>query len=139
MQAGASSVVGVDLLPVTPIEGASLIEGDFTDADMPARLLAALGGAPDVVLSDMAPNTTGHRQTDHLQITVLIEAAAEFAIANLAPGGAFVTKTFQGHAAGETLNRLKAAFADVRYVKPKASRSDSSEVYLAATGLRRSG
>ena len=134
---GAAAVVGVDLLPVAPIEGAVLIEGDFTDPDMPARLLEALGGPPDLVLSDMAPNTTGHRQTDHLQITGLIEMAADFAIANLVPGGAFVTKNFQGHAAGEVLAHLRSAFAAVKYVKPKASRADSSEVYLVATGLKR--
>jgi len=134
-KAGAA-VVGVDLLPVDPIPGAELIEGDFTDPQTPARLLAALGGAPDLVLSDMAPNTTGHRATDHLQITALIEVAAEFAIASLRPGGAFVTKTFQGHAAGDTLSKLRAAFARVRYVKPKASRADSSEVYIVATGLK---
>ena len=137
LKAGAAAVVGVDLLPVAPIEGAVLIEGDFSDREMPQRLLDALGGAPDLVLSDMAPNTTGHRQTDHLQITGLIETAADFAIANLRPGGAFVTKNFQGHAAGEVLALLRAAFTDVRYVKPKASRADSSEVYLVATGLKR--
>ena len=134
---GASSIVGVDLLPVAPIEGATLIEGDFTDPDMPARLLEALGGPPDLVLSDMAPNTTGHRQTDHLQITGLIEMAADFAIKTLTPGGAFVTKNFQGHAAGEVLAHLRSAFTAVKYVKPKASRVDSSEVYLVATGLKR--
>ncbi len=134
---GAAAVVGVDLLPVAPIEGATLIEGDFTDPAMPQRLLEALGGPPDLVLSDMAPNTTGHRQTDHLQITGLIEMAADFATANLTPGGAFVTKNFQGHSAGETLARLRAAFSTVKYVKPKASRVDSSEVYLVATGLKR--
>jgi 23S rRNA (uridine2552-2'-O)-methyltransferase len=89
------------------------------------------------VLSDMAHNTVGHRQTDHLKIVGLIEAAADFAISALEPGGGFVAKTFQGGAAGEVLARLKAAFTDVRHVKPKASRADSSEVYLVATGLRR--
>jgi 23S rRNA (uridine2552-2'-O)-methyltransferase len=99
-------------------------------------LMAMLGGPPELVLSDMAHNTVGHRQTDHLKIVGLIEAAADFALANLRPGGSFVTKTFQGGAAGEVLARLKAGFHDVKHVKPKASRSDSSEVYLVATGRK---
>lgn len=138
LKAGAGAVVGVDLLPVDPIPGAELIEGDFTDPAMSDRLLASLGGAPpDVVLSDMAPNTSGHRESDHLRIVALIEAAAAFAAASLRPGGAFVTKSFQGGAEGELLRRLKADYAAVRHFKPKASRAESSEVYLVATGLKR--
>jgi 23S rRNA (uridine2552-2'-O)-methyltransferase len=137
VKAGASAVVGVDLLPVEPVPGAEVLQGDFTDPDVPPRLLAALGGAPDLVLSDMAPNTTGHRETDHIRITALVEAAARFAAAHLRPGGALVAKTFQGGSSAEALNALRPAFADVRHVKPKASRADSSEVYLVATGLRR--
>jgi 23S rRNA (uridine2552-2'-O)-methyltransferase len=133
---GAQQVAGVDLLPVDPIPGADLIQADFTDPGVGDQLIAILGGAPDLVLSDMAHNTVGHRQTDHLKIVALIEAAADFAIENLKPGGAFVTKNFQGGSAGEVLNRLKAAFAEVKYVKPKSSRQDSSEVYLVATGFK---
>jgi 23S rRNA (uridine2552-2'-O)-methyltransferase len=92
---------------------------------------------PDVVLSDMAHNTVGHKQTDHLKIMGLLEAAASFAVANLKPGGAFVTKTFQGGATGDIMARLKADFTEVRHVKPKSSRQDSSELYLVATGLKR--
>ncbi len=133
---GAGGVVGVDLLPVDPLPPAVMIEGDFTDPDMGRRLLDALGGPPDLVLSDMAPNTVGHPQTDHLRIVGLMELAAEFAASTLKPGGAFVTKAFQGGATGEVLTPLKAVFTDVKHVKPKASRQDSSEVYLVATGLK---
>jgi 23S rRNA (uridine2552-2'-O)-methyltransferase len=102
-------------------------------------MVELLGGAPDVVLSDMAPNTTGHRQTDHLRIIGLVEAAADFAIEVLKPGGAFVAKAFQGGETAEALKLLKAHFVDVRHIKPKASRAESAEVYLVATGLRRDG
>lgn len=133
---GAGAVAGVDLLAVDPLPPATLIEGDFTDPEIAPRLLDALGGPPDLVLSDMAPNTVGHPRTDHLRIVGLLELAAEFAVAHLRPGGAFVAKAFQGGATGEVLTPLKAAFDVVRHVKPKASRSDSSEVYLVATGRK---
>jgi 23S rRNA (uridine2552-2'-O)-methyltransferase len=133
---GAGAVVGIDLLPVEPVAGAEILQMDFTDPAAPGVLLRALGGAPDLVLSDMAPNTVGHRKTDHLRIMALIEAAAEFAIAELKPGGAFVTKTFQGGESGEVMGRLRAAFAEVKHIKPKASRAESSEVYWAALGKR---
>lgn len=139
LQRGVGAVVGVDLLPVEPLEPAIIIQGDFTEPGMGERLVALLGGAPDVVLSDMAPNTTGHRQTDHLRIIGLVEAAADFAIEVLKPGGAFVAKAFQGGETAEALKLLKAHFAEVRHVKPKASRTESAEVYLVATGLRRDG
>jgi len=99
-------------------------------------LLKMLGGPPDVVLSDMAPNTVGHKQTDHLRIMNLIELAADFAIAVLKPGGVFVTKAFQGGETAAVIALLKRHFAEVRMVKPKASRAESSEVYFAATGFR---
>ena len=137
VKAGAAGVVGVDLLPIDPIPGSELIEGDFTDPAMPARLLETLGAPPDLVLSDMAPNTSGHRETDHLRIVGLIELAAAFAAARLRPGGSFVTKSFQGGAEGELLQTLKADYAAVRHFKPKSSRQESSEVYLVATGLKR--
>jgi 23S rRNA (uridine2552-2'-O)-methyltransferase len=133
---GVGHVAGVDLLPIEPIEGAHILQMDFTDPDCGPRLVQLVGGSPDVVLSDMAPNTTGHQQTDHLRIIALIEAAAEFAIGNLRPGGAFATKAFQGAGMDELVAGLKRRFADVRHVKPKASRAESSEVYLVATGLR---
>jgi 23S rRNA (uridine2552-2'-O)-methyltransferase len=133
---GAAAVVGVDLLPIEPIPGSTLIQADFTDPGVDAQLIAELGGAPDLVLSDMAHNTVGHRQTDHLKIIALIEIAADFAIRTLKPGGHFVTKNFQGGAAGEVLNDLRAAFEDVKYVKPAASRKGSSEVYLVALGRK---
>jgi 23S rRNA (uridine2552-2'-O)-methyltransferase len=136
VERGAKAVVGVDLLPVDPLAGASVIQQDFTDHDCGPRLIERLGGAPDVILSDMAPNTTGHRQTDHLRIIGLIEAAVDFALDVLAPGGAFVTKAFQGGETGPLLARLKQNFASVRHVKPKASRAESSELYLLATGFK---
>jgi 23S rRNA (uridine2552-2'-O)-methyltransferase len=136
LKRGAAQVVGVDLLAVDPIPGAELIQADFTEPGVGERLTALLGGPPDLVLSDMAHNTTGHRQTDHLKIIGLIEAAADFSISTLKPGGAFVTKTFQGGATGDVLDRLKSAFQEVRHVKPEASRKDSAEVYLVATGLK---
>lgn len=131
---GAAAVVGVDLLMVEPIPGATLIQADFTAPGVDQQLIDALGGPPDLVLSDMAHNTVGHRQTDHLKIIALIEIAADFAIRTLRPGGAFVTKNFQGGDAGGVLARLRAEFRDVRPIKPKSSRKDSSEVYLVATG-----
>ena len=138
LKRGAAAVAGVDLLAMEPIPGATLLQADFTEAGVGDQLLAALGGPPTVVLSDMAQNTMGHRATDHLKIVALIEAAADFAVANLAPGGAFVAKAFQGGETKAVLASLKAAFAEVRHVKPKASRQDSSEVYLVATGRRAS-
>jgi 23S rRNA (uridine2552-2'-O)-methyltransferase len=109
---------------------------DFTDPACGPQLIALLGGAPDVVLSDMAPNTVGHRQTDHLRIVGLIEAAVDFAIQVLKPGGAFVAKAFQGGETANVIGELKRHFADVKNVKPKASRADSSELYLVATGFK---
>lgn len=136
MKRGAAAVAGVDLLAVEPIPGAELIQADFTEPGVGERLIDLLGGAPDLVLSDMAHNTTGHRDTDHLKIIALIEMAADFAVQHLKPGGAFVAKTFQGGAVGDVLLALKGRFTEVKHVKPKASRKDSSEVYLVATGFK---
>ena len=136
---GAGAVAGVDLLAVEPLPPARIIQADFTDPATGAMLIALLGGAPDVILCDMAPNTTGHRQTDHLRIVGLIEAAAEFAVAALRPGGAFVSKAFQGGETSGLLARLKRNFTQVRHVKPKASRAESSELYLLATGYKGRG
>lgn len=136
IERGVRDIAGVDLLPVEPLAPAHILQMDFTDPACGPRLIELLGGAPDVVLSDMAPNTVGHRQTDHLRIIGLIEAAAEFAVAVLKPGGAFVTKAFQGGETAGLIADLKRHFTEVRHVKPKASRADSSEVYLAATGFK---
>jgi 23S rRNA (uridine2552-2'-O)-methyltransferase len=135
-QRGAGSVVGIDLLPTEPLTGATIVQGDFTDPGRFETLIGLLGGAPDVVLSDMAPNTTGHRQTDHLRIVGLVELAVDFAVANLEPGGSFVSKAFQGGETAALLKLLKANFDTVRHVKPKASRAESSELYLVATGFK---
>ena len=139
LRRGAAQVVGVDLLPIDPIAGAVLIQGDFTAPGMPARLAAELGGKPDLVLSDMAPNTTGHTDTDHLRIMALAEAALEFALEVLAPGGTFVAKVFQGGTERTLLDRLKRSFASVRHAKPPASRKESSELYVVAMGFRGAG
>ena len=136
LERGAASVVGVDLLAVDPLPPAHLIQMDFTRPECGPMLMEALGGSPDIVLSDMAPNTTGHRETDHLRIVGLIEIALDFAIGVLKPGGAFITKAFQGGETTALLKTLKANFTEVRHVKPKASRQESSEVYLVATGFR---
>jgi 23S rRNA (uridine2552-2'-O)-methyltransferase len=136
LERGAGRVVGIDLLDIDPIPPAEIVVGDFTAPGAGEDLIARLGGAPDLVLSDMAPNTSGHRKTDHLRIVSLVEAAADFAIQTLAPGGAFVAKAFQGGEMADAIKTLKAHFADVRYIKPKASRQGSSEVYLVATKFR---
>jgi len=133
---GASKVVGIDLLPVEPIPPAILIEGDFTSHGMDKRLIDELGGAPSVVLSDMAPNTMGHAQTDHLRIVMLVEQAMHFAIDVLPPGGVFVTKAFQGGETAPMLKLMRANFEHVKHFKPKASRAESSELYLVALGKK---
>jgi 23S rRNA (uridine2552-2'-O)-methyltransferase len=129
-------VVAVDLLAVDPIAGAVVLQGDFTDEAVQARLLAELGGKADLVLSDMAPNTTGHTATDHLRIVALAEEALEFALDALGEGGAFVAKVFQGGAERAMLERLKRHFGTVRHAKPPASRKESSELYVVAMGFR---
>jgi 23S rRNA (uridine2552-2'-O)-methyltransferase len=131
-----AQVVGVDLLPIEHIAGATLIQGDFHDPDMPGRLADLLGGKADLVLSDMAPNTTGHGATDHLRIMALADLALEFALDVLAEGGGFVAKVFQGGAERDILLRLKRHFATVRHAKPPASRKESTELYVVATGFR---
>jgi 23S rRNA (uridine2552-2'-O)-methyltransferase len=136
LERGAGTVVGVDLLMIDPIPPAKIIQADFTDPGCGDRLIELLGGPPDLILSDMAPNTTGHRETDHLRIIGLIEAAIDFALEVLKPGGAFVTKAFQGGETAGVVASLKRNFTAVRHAKPKASRSDSSEVYIVATGFK---
>jgi 23S rRNA (uridine2552-2'-O)-methyltransferase len=129
-------VVGIDLLPIDPMAGVEFIELDFLDESAPGKLIEMLGGPADVVMSDMAANTTGHKKTDHLRIIGLAEAAIYFAREILAPGGAFLAKVFQGGTENQLLNDLKRDFAVVRHVKPAASRADSAELYVLATGFR---
>jgi 23S rRNA (uridine2552-2'-O)-methyltransferase len=136
IQRGVTDIVGVDLLPVDPLPPAQILQMDFTDPACGPELMRRLGGPADVVLSDMAPNTVGHRETDHLRIIGLIEAAADFAIAVLRPGGTFVAKAFQGGGADGLIAHLKRHFKEVRNIKPKASRQDSSELFLVATGFK---
>jgi 23S rRNA (uridine2552-2'-O)-methyltransferase len=136
IERGVTHIVGVDLLPVDPLPPAHILQMDFTDPACGPMLIDLLGGPPDAVLSDMAPNTVGHRRTDHLRIMGLIEAAADFAIGVLKPGGAFVAKAFQGGETSQVMLLLKQNFAEVKNLKPKASRADSSEVYLVATGFK---
>jgi 23S rRNA (uridine2552-2'-O)-methyltransferase len=133
---GRGRVIGIDLLEMDPIDGVAFRTMDFHDPEAPERLREWLDGPADGVLSDMAANATGHRKTDHLRIVGLAELAAEFARKVLAPGGFFLAKVLQGGAEGELLARLKREFAAVRHVKPKASRADSAELYLLATGFR---
>jgi 23S rRNA (uridine2552-2'-O)-methyltransferase len=129
-------VIGIDLLAIDPLPGVEFIQLDFLDPSAPDKLKAMLGGPADVVLSDMAANTTGHRKTDHIKIVALVEAAAEFAREVLAPGGTFLAKVIQGGTEAALLAALKRDFAIVKHVKPLASRSDSAELYLLATGFR---
>jgi 23S rRNA (uridine2552-2'-O)-methyltransferase len=136
VQRGAGQVIGLDLLPIDPVPGVSFLLGDFNDPTMPDRLAGLLGGPADVVLSDMAPNTTGHAATDHLRIMALAELALHFAMQVLVPGGSFVAKVFQGGSEREMLEPMKRHFAVVRHAKPPASRKESSELYVVATGFR---
>lgn len=132
----ATQVVGIDLLDVPPIPGAEIIKLDFLAPDAEARLMGLLGGQADVVLSDMAAATTGHRQTDHLRTMALVEAAFDFACKVLAPGGAFVAKVLRGGTENELLANIKRCFASVKHVKPPASRAGSTEMYVVAQGFK---
>lgn len=129
-------VVGLDILPIDPIPGAALLQADFTEAEAPDLLKAKLGGPVDVVLSDMAASSTGHKKTDHIRIVMLAELALDFAFEVLAPDGAFVAKVFQGGSERDLLQPLRQAFRQVRHFKPPASRSESAETYVIATGFR---
>ena len=131
-----SRVVAIDYLPVDPIAGATILELDFLDETAPQKLMDALDGPPDIVISDMAAPTTGHRRTDHLKTMYLCEVAADFAVRVLKPGGHFLTKTFQGGTEGDLLTMLKQNFTSVHHVKPPASREDSVELYLLAKGFK---
>ena len=129
-------VVGVDLLPTDPIDGVTILHMDFMDESAPDRLRQALGGPADLVLSDMAANTVGHPQTDHLRTMVLVEAGLEFASEVLRPGGAYVAKVLAGGADNDLVAELKRRFTTVKHAKPPASRKDSSEWYVVAQGFK---
>jgi 23S rRNA (uridine2552-2'-O)-methyltransferase len=133
---GRGKVIAIDLLEMPEIPGVSFAQLDFLANDAPEKLLAMIGGRADVVLSDMAANTTGHRKTDQLRIIGLVESAAAFAADVLNPGGTFVAKVFQSGADAELLAQLKRDFATVKHVKPASSRQDSSERYVLAIGFR---
>lgn len=129
-------VVGIDYLEVDPVPGTVILHKDFLDEDAPAMLVEALGGEPDVVLSDMAAPTTGHRRTDHIRTMHLCEVAADFAVSVLKPGGHFLAKTFQGGTENELLTLLKRNFRTVHHVKPPASRDESVELYILAKDFK---
>jgi len=135
-KAPKARVVGIDLLPTEPIEGVTIFEMDFMDDAAPAALEEALGGAPDLVLSDMAANTVGHKQTDHLRTMGLVEAGAWFAVETLEKGGAFVARVLAGGTDADLLNLLKKHFTSVKHAKPPASRKGSSEWYVVAQGFK---
>ena len=129
-------IVAIDILEMEPMPDVDIFHADITDSEVPARLKHALRGPADVVLSDMAASTTGHRATDHLRTTALLEAALDLAEDVLKPGGVFVGKAFQGGATGDLLARIKKNFHDVKHVKPPASRAESVELYLVAQGFK---
>lgn len=135
-RAGEGNVVGIDLLAIEPIPGATLLRGDFLADGAEQKLIEALGSRPDVILSDMSAATIGHASTDHLRIVALVEAAFEFARTALVPGGTFVAKVFQGGAERQVLERMKRDFTSVKHAKPPASRAESAEVYVVAQGFR---
>jgi 23S rRNA (uridine2552-2'-O)-methyltransferase len=135
--AKGAQVVAADVLEMEPIPGVTFFQADLTDAHVPAMLIEALGGPADLVMTDMAAPTTGHRATDHLRTSALAEIALEVAQDCLRPGGVFVAKVFQGGAGQALLNRIKKSFHSVKHVKPPASRADSVELYLVASGFKK--
>jgi len=135
-QVPKAAIVGIDLLPVDPIDGTTILQMDFMDDAAPERLMAELGGAPDLVLSDMAANTVGHPQTDALRTMGLVEAALAFAIEVLEPGGSFVAKVFAGGADASLVAELKRNFKTVKHAKPPASRKESVEWFVVAQGFK---
>jgi 23S rRNA (uridine2552-2'-O)-methyltransferase len=131
-----ASIVGIDLLPTDPIDGVTILQMDFMDDSAPDRLKEALGAPADIVLSDMAANTVGHQQTDHLRTMGLVEAGLEFAREVLRPGGAYVAKVLAGGADNQLVAEMKRSFSTVKHAKPPASRKDSSEWYVVAQGFK---
>lgn len=138
-RAPGARVVGIDLLPTDPIEDVVILQLDFMDDAAPQRLRDALGGPADLVLSDMAANTVGHQQTDHLRTMALVEAGLEFAVEVLRPGGAYVAKVLAGGADNQLVAAMKRRFTSVKHAKPPASRKDSSEWYVVAQGFKGGG
>ena len=137
--ARGATVVAADVLDIEPIPGVTFFQADLTDPNVPAMLKQALDGPADLVLTDMAAPTTGHRATDHIRTIALVEIALEVALDTLKPGGVFVGKVFQGGSSNDLLARLKKAFREVKHVKPPASRSESVELYVVATGFKAAG
>ncbi len=133
---GKGDVVAIDILEMDPLPGVTIFKLDFEDDSAPDTIQSALGDSADVVLSDMAPGATGHKRTDHLRIIGLTELALDFAMTILVPGGTFLAKVWQGGSEKELLQTMKRSFETVRHIKPKASRKDSSELYVLATGFR---
>lgn len=131
-----AAVVGIDMLPVDPIDGVTILQMDFMADAAPDALIAALGGAPDLILSDMAANTVGHPQTDALRTLALVEAALDFAVRTLVPGGAFVSKVFAGGADSALVAEMKRNFTTVKHAKPPASRKGSVEWFVVAQGFK---
>lgn len=137
VEKGAKKIVALDLLAMDPVPGVTFLQMDFMNDDAPEALVAAIGEGADLVLSDMAPNTTGHKNTDHLRIMALVEAAYDFATQILKPGGTFVSKVFQGGAQHEMVALMKKDFESVKHIKPPASRKGSSEQFVVAQGFRK--
>jgi len=133
---GKGKVLAIDILGMEPLQGAEIMKLDFTEDDADLKVKEALGGPVNAVISDMAAPTTGHRQTDHLRIVYMCELALLFAVDVLAPGGVFIAKVLKGGTENELLEQLKKNFSIVRHVKPEASRPDSREAYVVATGFR---
>lgn len=136
LERGAKKVVGLDLLPIDPLPGVTFLQMDFMLEDAPEALVAVVGEGVDLVLSDMSPNTTGHRPTDHIRIMGLVESAYDFAVQILKPGGGFVAKVFKGGTENDLLTMMKKDFEKVRHIKPPSSRQESAEAYVVATGFR---
>lgn len=134
---GAKKIVAIDLIEVTDIPNISFIQMDFTDNDAPDKLIALLAGEkPNLILSDMAPNTVGHPKTDHLRTMALVEMAWDFALNTLDEGGSFIAKVFQGGTGSDLLSQMKPHFKVIKHIKPKSSRKESPETYLVATGFK---
>ncbi|MEM5517112.1 RlmE family RNA methyltransferase [Henriciella sp. AS95] len=136
LRKGVKEIVGIDLLAVDPIPGAHIVQGDINEPDDVAKMMEGLSGPPDLVLSDMAANTTGHKQTDSLRTAALAEMALWFAGEHLVPGGSFCSKVFQGGATPDMQKQLKSMFKTVKHVKPPASRTGSPELFVVAQGFR---
>ncbi len=138
-ETGGGTVTAVDILDMDGLTGVGVLKLDMREAEAPDKLIEAAGGKADVVLSDMAPSTTGHGPTDHIRIVALVEIALDVAVDVLNPGGTFVAKVFKGGAEGELLMALKRSFATVKHAKPSASRKESAETYVVATGFKGPG